>query len=510
MTRLHVVLFALGAALSASTIWWGIGPHDEGLMLQAAHRIASGELPYRDFWWNYGPGQPLVLAGLEELFGRSLVPWRVLRVLLDATVALLAYRLAVREIAPGLARPGGPAARGDAERHAVEQGFAAPPRWLAEGLPLLAWLAVAGAMAFPTGPHPNPAALALGLGAILVAPRGAKTAGVLAGLAAIFRPEIGVAAAIGAALAARRAPDHGAAAYGATNASARRPLRVLGAAAVTAALGWLPFFIAAPGDLLDQTVGFLGIQGQQRLPFPLDADTADPNKLLELYLPLILVIGCALWLVRRSALALAPIALVGLLYLLGRTDEFHLIPLAAVLPVMLVACAARERIVVLRVAAVVIVALIALHGLERKAGQLRHMPDLAKVDGVRAEASEARDIRRVRAAVGGRSIFVAPPRFSQVTVGNPLLYVLAGKENPTRYDVMQPGVVTEPDVQREMVADLERAKPDVLVRWLDPRTAPEDNASGRERGSRILDRYLARTFTGSPRRIGVYELRSAR
>ena len=487
-----VVLFVLAAALSASTIWWGIGPHDEGLMLQAAHRIASGELPYRDFWWNYGPGQPLVLAVFDLVWERSLVPWRVLRVLLDATVALLAFRLAEREVASALSR----------------SGAVPPARLVTLGLPLLAWLAVAGAMAFPTGPHPNPAALALGLGAILLAPRHAKRAGALAGLAAVFRPEIGVAAALGAAYAARREAAGSARPRG-------RPGLVLGCALAVTVAGWLPFFVAAPGDLLDQTLGFLGIQDQQRLPFPLDAGGvgADPNKLLERFLPLILVVGCALWLVRRGAPALAPIAAAGLLYLLGRTDEFHLVPLAAVLPVMLVAAAARERLVALRVAAVAVVALIALHGLERKAGQLRHAPDLAEVprgDGVRADAAEARDLRRVLDAIGDETIFVAPPRFAQVTVGNPLLYVLAGKDNPTRYDVVQPGVVTEPDVQREMVTDLRRARPEVLVRWLDARTAPEGNPSGRTRGATILDRYLATTFRGEPRRIGVYELTRAR
>ncbi len=96
MTRRDVVLLVLAAALSASTIWRDIGPHDEGLMLQAAHRIAGGELPYRDFWWNYGPGQPLLLGP----FDRSLLAWRIIRVALDATVALLAYHLARRESAP--------------------------------------------------------------------------------------------------------------------------------------------------------------------------------------------------------------------------------------------------------------------------------------------------------------------------------------------------------------------------------------------------------------------------
>src|SRR3954454_2856465 len=98
-------------------------------MLQAAARIAGGEWPYRDFWLNYGPGQPLVLAALWKAFGPSLLVWRIIRVGLDATVSVLAFAL-VRRAAPG---------------------------WLA----LLTWAAAAAAMAWPTGPGPNPAALAL-------------------------------------------------------------------------------------------------------------------------------------------------------------------------------------------------------------------------------------------------------------------------------------------------------------------------------------------------------------
>ena len=64
--------------------------------LQAAARIAHGEVPYSDFWWFYPPGQPYMLGGLWELFGPSLLVWRIVRVLSDATVALLAWRLARR------------------------------------------------------------------------------------------------------------------------------------------------------------------------------------------------------------------------------------------------------------------------------------------------------------------------------------------------------------------------------------------------------------------------------
>jgi hypothetical protein len=474
----RLALFVAAAALSAATIWFGIAPHDEGLMLQAARRIADGELPFRDFWWNYGPGQPLLLAPFEG----SLVAWRVIRVLLDATVALLAYELAWRGV--------------EEARDRARAGVVEPtPRWTGL-LALLAGVAVAGAMAFPTGPGPNAAALALALGALVLAPRHVVVAGALAGLAAVFRLEIGVAGALGLVL------------LGA-------PRALLPALAVALA-GWLPFVLAAPERFVDETVGFLGIQNLQRVPFPLDPAGIglDPNKLLELWLPAILVLGTALWLVAaavrgpaRRALALAPLALVGLAYLHGRTDEFHLVPLAVALPVLLVAAAARERALAPRLALVAVVALVAIHGVERKAGQLVHLPALGDLPGtpVRAEAREARDLRRAVRAVRGRSLFVAPPRFDQVTVGSPLLYVLAGARNPTRYDVMQPGVVTTAKVQREMVGDLRRARPQVLVRWNDPRTRPEDNGSGRTSGSTVLDRYLAAAY-GRERRIGRFTL----
>lgn len=55
----------------------GIQPNDEGLMLQAASRIAHGQVPYSDFWWFYPPGQPYLLAALWKVFGPSLLTWRL-------------------------------------------------------------------------------------------------------------------------------------------------------------------------------------------------------------------------------------------------------------------------------------------------------------------------------------------------------------------------------------------------------------------------------------------------
>jgi hypothetical protein len=465
------LLFAAAAALSACTILREVGPHDEGLVLQAAARVSHGELPWRDFWWNYGPGQPLLLGGLFKAFGPSLLVWRIVRVAVDATVALLAWLLLRR---------------------------AAPP-WLA----LLGWLAVAGAMAWPTSPGPNPPALALTLGGVLLARRSPVGAGALAGLAVAFRPEVGVPGAIAVVLA---------------GGGMRAALGAAGAALVTVA----PFVALAPGDAWDDTLGFLGRQHLQRLPIPLQyRGGADPNKVLEFYLPVVLLAGTALWagvsLARRRGdvlWLLAPLAAAAL-YLVGRPDEFHLLPLSALLAVGLALTAAAERASGVRWALVGVLALIAAHGVERQAGRLLHPPALAAVpgpagDGVETARSDAAALQALLPRLRGATLLVAPPRFDRVEVGDPLLYVIAGKANPTRYDVMQPGVVTTAGVQREMVRDLSRHPPADVVRWEDQRAlATEPNGSSRSSGVHLLDDWIDRHYRPAGH-FGVYSLLTAR
>jgi hypothetical protein len=168
------------------------------------------------------------------------------------------------------------------------------------------------------------------------------------------------------------------------------------------------------------------------------------------------------------------------------------------------------------VALVVALGLIAIQGLDRKRIQLLDPPPLATIDvdvadGVEAPPEEARAlgelVRYVRERVPeGDPIFVANPRFDLVRVGNPLVYVLVGRPNPTRYDVMQPGVVTTAPVQREIVRDLEQARPRVVIRWLSPvADQPEDNGAGRSSGVRILDRYLDEAYRPAER-FGDYEV----
>jgi hypothetical protein len=464
-----VVLGLLAAAFATVDLRAGIGPHDEGLMLQWGHRIASGEWPYRDFWCNYLPGAPL----LQALLGDSLVTWRWARAAIAGVAAVLAYLLIRRETTND--------------------------RWA-----LAAWAGVAAAMAWPLSPGPNAPAVALAFGALLAGRRHSGLAGGLAGLAFLFRPEIGAAAALGAWILGGReiGPAH--------------PRRLWIVAGGVALAGLLPFLIVAPGDVLSQTFGFAGKQHLQHLPFPLAPHTKDPNKILERDFPALLVLFTALWGIavlprRRQALALVPLLVVGLAYLLARTDEFHLIPLAAVLAVALAAGAVREARRGWKIALAVGLGLIVLHGFDRQLGKLTDGTNMAGIDlpsasGARTSPTDAHALEELATAVNHRSksgayLLSAPPRYDRVRVGDTLLYTLLGRSNPTRYDVVQPGVVTTAKVQREMRDDLERTRAPLVVRWLAPAaTMVEDNGSGDSSGVRLLDDYINARYA----RVGRY------
>jgi hypothetical protein len=281
---------------------------------------------------------------------------------------------------------------------------------------------------------------------------------------------------------------------GSGGAGTRAPAHLLAAAAAGTLVLFVPFILAAPGRFAEDLSGFLAVQDLQRLPFPLTL-SADPNKLLEGAFPALLLAGAAACVVaRRAPGALLPLGAAGLLYLLGRADEFHLVPLAVVTAVAAAAAGARAHAAGSRVwppALGAVVAVIALHGIERQAVRALNPPALAPVpggvgDGVRTLAADAAALRRLVPAVRAtaRPVFVAPPRFDRVSVGNPLLQVILRRPNPTRHDVMQPGVVTTAEVQRELRDDLAATRPrPLVVRWLAPAARRrEPNGSARSSG----------------------------
>jgi hypothetical protein len=507
-----LLLFAAAALLSGVTMLSGIQPNDEGLMLAAAARIAEGQVPYSDFWWFYPHGQPYLLAGLWELFGPSLLPWRVVRVLCNAGVAVLAYALALR---------GG----------------------ASQGLALATWLAAALAMAYPSGPHPFPVVLVLALAALLLFEQRPLAAGGLAGIAAAWRIELAAYLGLGIVLAYALRVEGDRRGFDA--AAFVRDAGGFAATALATALLLFAPVVAAAGfaDSWELLVRYPveDFGDYQSLPFPFDYDgplntgslggflSDSAENMLLFYLPLALVAGLAGALValalrfrreRWPQLATAVFALGTAHYLLTRPDVFHAAPLAVMVAVLAAwaiaglreheALRAGGRVSVRRLAGLAGVALATVglayaivEGLDRQWLELR--TDYAELrlppaDGVRVrEAARSpleRAVRHVRGRVPpGRPIYVATRRSDLVTSGHPLFYVLADRPNPTRYDIQAPGVVTTAPVQREIVRDLRRTRTPLVVRWTAPLTAaPEPNRAGESSGVTVLDDYLRRAY----------------
>jgi len=507
---LFAALFAGAAVISGFTILQGGAPFDEGIVLQAARRVAGGQVVYRDFDWAYGPAQPYLLGAWFEAFGPSLLVWRVVRVLCDAAIAVVVYSLVRREGSHRLA--------------------------------LAAWLAAACAMAQPYSATPTAPALVFTLLALAVvtrdgpAKRAMPTAALLVAVAAAWRIDFGVyaGAAVAVALALRSGP----------RAVRARAVAVFAAlAAALTLLAYLPLLIAVgPLDAYAAILGdSLGERDYWTLPFPVSYDgplsvwppgeaAGDAKDLLDFYVPLLLAVGLAVAALaaildhRRAGneAPLAPwafLALAGgsLTYLLSRVDEFHGAPLAVALAVALPVLARRlrchDRAPALAIAAVSVLALLVANGVANRGSALLSPPELSTIDlpaadGTKAPPGEARALERMarnvqRVAQPDQPIYTITRRSDLVRVNQPLVYVFADRDNPTGIDY---GLQTSAADQRRLVRRLRAVEPAAIVRWLDPASVVrEPNLRGEPSGSRLLDEWVAGAYRPEAR-FGDYEV----
>ena len=164
---------ALACMLPLVELWRAPGsPMEEGFMLVFPELVLEGQVPNRDFLHLYGPGSLWVLAGVFKVFGTTLAAERVVGLLQQAGVVFGVFAL-LRPWGRWVAAAGG----------AVAAVILLPPA----GLVALAW----------------PGGLALSLWALTVAldakaaptsprhrSRRCLVAGVLAGLALLYRPDL--------------------------------------------------------------------------------------------------------------------------------------------------------------------------------------------------------------------------------------------------------------------------------------------------------------------------------
>lgn len=515
-----LLLWLIGFAIGLLTLKDWIQLNDEGLMLQAAARIADGQVPYRDFWWFYPPGQPYLLALIWKIHGPSLVDWRVLRALSDATVALLVWRLALR-------RSGQVPA-------------------------LFAWAVAIFAVSSATGPHPYPIAMALALGSLLLLDSRPWLAGVLLGVAAAWRIEFAAYLGLGSLLGL------------VVRGGLRRTLLPwLGSAVVAATVLYAPVVMAAGwSESWELLVRYpvLEFSKYQTLPFPLVWDGGGNAQGVDLvaqfvsyHMPLALITALgsslgALALSRREGrwieVATGVFGIGMANYLVVRADAFHTGPLAVMDAVLgawaigAVAQVRREREWSVapqfgwrpRLAA--LFAGVALASLSwslldtvwkrerevRQAGSAQAIK-IGVADGVKelpqtrcslrgepVQLCSLADLEQAVAWVKANTdgpIYVATKKSDWITAGAPLFYTLADRDNVTRYDIAAPGILTSARVQLEIIADLQASGATVVRYEAGITAAPEPNLAGKPTGVKLLDSFLASNYS-EVARFGVW------
>lgn len=71
-----------------------IVPYDDGVLLYGAERVLAGDIPYRDFYFIYTPGNIYLLAFIFKIFGPSIIIQRILNSIICFFILVTTYLMA--------------------------------------------------------------------------------------------------------------------------------------------------------------------------------------------------------------------------------------------------------------------------------------------------------------------------------------------------------------------------------------------------------------------------------
>ena len=505
-----VLLLAVHPGVRGEPPWL----YDEGNTVDAAWRVAEGQVLYRDLWTVHAPGLAHLLALVFAVFGTTVIVERALKLALLGLLSALGYACYRRFSSPLAA----------ATSVALGVGAFCRPVLVPADTGLVAILAALLAMA---------AALDAGLPPIRL-----LGAGVLLGMTAWFRADFGLyataACTVVVALSSWPGRQDGPVTW-----RAMRTLATLGLGVAAPVVAMATYFSArgALGPLVQQMIvfpatTFAAVRG---IPAPaLDTVEAGlPFGLLFWLTPPTLVAGAALGALdlrrnAREAHALLLVSLSGLFvfnYARVRADIVHLWPALVLTIPVAVALGARawrvaldQRRPLLGVSGGLLLAGVATFGVmvvravhlvwsaPRSARLFDAIPTKLPDPGVLLDPALEEALLALDAHVpAGAPIFVGNQRHDRIILNCSLCYFLLRRPSPTRYYNLHPGVATTAVVQREIMAQLERQRIDWILLW-DPPPLTSDPIEPQPRGASDLDEYLASHYETAGR-YGRWEVR---
>jgi hypothetical protein len=495
-------------------LWLGLDPYavniyDEGVIVYGAQRILQGDVPYRDFWGLYPPGQFVAVAALFKIFGSSLLVERVWDISLRAAIAAVSYLLAARLAGRGIA--------------------------LIVWILALAWLWTVQFYGYSM----IPALLLILLSAWFfvrfleaqTAVRALFAAGALLGVTIAFRHDIAFYAFLAellTLLALALVPRPTGFALGGY-AKALWPPIVLTAGASVAALPLaLYLMIAAPlPDVLDQLIVFPATvyTRVRHLPYPaLFEPTLVFGFPLYFHFVVLAVVLVLLFRFRPSrASDMSPavwrtmlflVLLIGMVFVKSTVRPhvvhvIHVITLSFLLAGVLLSTTVRgplytgaKVILAAGLCLMTVWPALAVRGAVAQAGDLRaHAADIQRMlhfpraRGLLTPPDQAAALEYVRADTSpDEKIFVGNGRHDKVVQNDVMFYFLSERRSATKYHELHPGQVTTEPVQRAVIDELQGNGVRYAVVFVGNDDLVEPNASGISSNVTLLDAFLASRY----------------
>jgi len=508
----------VGAAL---LLFVGMHPalslYDEGVVLVGAERVMRGEVPYRDFWTLYAPGQFYVVSWLFGLFGVSDLVLRMYGIVIKALIVLLAWLLMGR--------------------------FARPAAALGGAFAVLLLLTGAHNYGFPVFP-----ALALSLAALTLladAYRIRTRFWLMAACIAttvLFRQDLGAYAALAIAVGYACEP-------GQRLSGARRLRRMAGFLAAVALLLapfalWLLWSVPS-ADLFAQLVEFPLRQYPitRALPFPLTLSTPEGHAWFHpatlsrfaVYAPFVVSVWALLLCYRRQrsgdaverggtvgvGVALVAMNLLFTLKGLVRVEPLHMMQSLVLSTVIIAMVVSRDDLSRPRrrwpVASAGLIAALMLpsaafggwaitKSVIELASEENNLlvrclrPQLPRLRCAAVDEDTLNAVQYVqRHTSADDAIYVGTYRHDRIVANAVALYFVAERRPFTRWHELHPGLQTGAVVQQSMLDEIDRQPPRLVVLTALGASSNEPNESSRSSGVRLIDAALDAQYVETTR-----------
>lgn len=502
-------------AVSLILLWIGMDRfafniYDEGVIVYGAERVLQGDVPYRDFWGVYPPGQFWSVAALFKLFGSSILVERFWDMSLRAGIALMSYLIAAR----------------------LASVRCALVVWTLS----LAWLWAIGYPGYPMIPALLLTLLSSWFFISFLASSSSRkdlfAAGIFVGLTVAFRHDVGfqifvaeVVTLISLAVIGRSARSRAVE----TRSTLLSDGLMLGGGIAVTLVPLLIYLVATVPmhDLLDQLIIFPATVYPvvRSVPYPSIFDTP-PVEVFPYYFHFIVLALAGIYLYRARSkkfqesnldlwkAVLFLFWLIGLMFLksLVRPDYPHLIHVF-VPSVLLAAVLFSTQHNDARVHGEKLVLLIALFGMAvypavtaraalvryivmlQDPSKVPHPSGLSRAGGLAIPKDQAAALDYVREHVRpGAKIFVGAGRHDTVLLNDVMFYFLAERGSATRYHELHPGLATTLSAQQTIVDDLLHNHVQYVVLYLGFDDHSEPNRRALSTHVEKLDAFLQERY----------------